>query len=98
MPAPSLGELPLGLIADSGVVGVALWDASGAIHEANDHFLEILGYRRTEFAGGMLGWLDLAPPESRALEQQDIERLRGRRIARSEERESPTAPSSRTSA
>jgi PAS domain S-box-containing protein len=87
MPTPSLAELPLGLIADSGVVGVVLWDASGAIHEANDRFLEILGYRRAEFAGRGLGWLDLAPPESHALEQQDMERLRERRVARSEERQ-----------
>jgi PAS domain S-box-containing protein len=87
MPTSSRGALPLGLIADSGVVGVVLWDASGAIHEANDRFLEILGYRRAEFAGRGLGWLDLAPPESHALEQQDIDRLRERRVARSEERQ-----------
>ena len=86
MSTPALGALPLGLIADSGVVGVVLWDASGAIHEANDHFLEVLGYGRAELAAG-LSWLDLAPVERRGIERQDIRRLQERRMARSEEKQ-----------
>lgn len=83
----SLSQLPLGLIADSGVVGVALWDTSGVIHEANDRFLDILGYERADLSGGRLAWLDLTPAERREIELQDTERLVEKRIARSEEKE-----------
>lgn len=85
--ARALSELPLGLIADSGVVGVAIWDSGGVIQEANDRFLEVLGYGRADLPGPRLAWLELTPAARRDGELREIERLKDRGIARSEEKE-----------
>ena len=82
-----LSHLQLRQIADSGVVGIVFWDTSGRIHEANDRFLEILGYSREDLAGGRLDWTSLTPEKWQARDREAIERLKSRGIARAEEKE-----------
>jgi PAS domain S-box-containing protein len=78
---------PLARLAESGVVGVLLWDADGRIHEANDRFLEIVGYSRDDLAAGLLAWPTLVPPDRHEKERASRERLKAAGIARGEEME-----------
>jgi PAS domain S-box-containing protein len=48
---------------DAEVMGLFLWDASGEIADANDYFLRLLGYDRTDLAAGLVHWRELTPPE-----------------------------------
>jgi two-component system, LuxR family, sensor kinase FixL len=52
---------------DSGLLGVMCWSINGAITEANDKFLEMLGYRREDLRAGRLDWVDMTPPEYRSI-------------------------------
>ncbi len=48
---------------DSGLLGVIYWHADGAITEANDKFLEMLGYSREDLNAGAVDWIKITPPE-----------------------------------
>ena len=82
----ALRDLPLGHIADSGVVGVVSWELSGRILEANDRFLEIVGYGRADIEAG-LDWERLTPARCRERDRAAVERLKNEGIARSQEKE-----------
>ena len=45
-------ERSLRRIYDAGLVGVVYWTAEGGITDANDRFLEMLGYTRDGARGG----------------------------------------------
>jgi PAS domain S-box-containing protein len=49
-------------LLDAGVVGVNVTD-DDRILEANDHFLEMVGYTREELDSGRLSWREMTPPE-----------------------------------
>ena len=55
-----LDEAVLRRIYDSGIVGVAVWDGIGRILQANDRFLEIVGYSRAELDARQLDWQRLS--------------------------------------
>src|SRR5258706_16471701 len=50
-------------IADADILGTLLWNAAGDITGANDVFLAMLGYTRSDFAAGRLKWDELTPSE-----------------------------------
>ncbi|MEA5419919.1 PAS domain S-box protein [Spirulina sp. CCNP1310] len=56
----------------SDVVGMMFTNFSGEVTDANDRFLEMLGYSREEMESGQLNWANLTPPE---YQQQDIEAI-----------------------
>src|SRR5688572_12099323 len=82
-----LSHVHLRQIADSGVVGVVFWDTRGQVLEANDRFLDIVGYSRREPEEGRLAWQAPLPAEMRARYAAAVEKLRTQGIARAEERE-----------
>ena len=49
-------------VAESGIVGLFFWNADGAITEANDAFLAMLGYTQADLAAGRLDWRRMTPP------------------------------------
>ena len=57
------GDQTLFRLVDANIIGVATCDADGRILEANDAYLEMLGYSRDDLASGRLGWRALTPPE-----------------------------------
>jgi len=69
-----LDEAVLRRIYDSGIVGVAVWDGIGRILQANDRFLEIVGYTRAELDARQLDWQRLSaggePQPWQAMPQQ----------------------------
>jgi GAF domain-containing protein len=50
-------------LVDSNIIGVVIADQEGAILEANDAFLNMLGYSQDDVAAGRLRWADLTPAE-----------------------------------
>jgi PAS domain S-box-containing protein len=49
-------------LAESGLVGIVIAEGDGAIVEANDAFLTLVGYSRAELGTGALRWAVIAPP------------------------------------
>ncbi len=57
---------------ESNIIGILFWDASGAISDANDAFLRMIGYSRAELEQGKLRWTELTPPEYRARDERAL--------------------------
>jgi len=60
----------LSRLVDANIIGVATCDADGRILEANDAYLDMLGYRREDLSSGRLRWQELTPPEWQAVSKQ----------------------------
>ncbi len=59
-------------LVDSNAQGVIFWNTQGEISEANDAFLDMVGYTREDLKAGRLGWAAMTPPEYAALDQQAL--------------------------
>lgn len=46
-------------LAEANIIGIILADLHGRILDANDAFLELVGYSKSELIAGKLGWLDI---------------------------------------
>ena len=57
-------------LQESGIIGVVLWTREGALIDANDAFLSMLGYTREELEAGAMRWVDITPAEYAPLDQQ----------------------------
>ncbi|HYQ01965.1 MAG TPA: PAS domain S-box protein [Polyangiaceae bacterium] len=57
---------------ESGIIGIIITDTGGHIYEANDAFLDIVGYSREELTSGKVSWTDMTPPELRHLDDAAI--------------------------
>jgi PAS domain S-box-containing protein len=60
---------------ESNVIGIVIADAHRII-EANDVFLDIVGYTREELAEGNLNWMGITPPEHLPRDMRAVEELR----------------------
>ncbi|MFY0562617.1 PAS domain S-box protein [Archangium lansingense] len=60
-------------LTESGVVGTFYWELAGPILDANDTFLEMVGYTREELEQGKLDWRKMTPPEWRAQDDRNVE-------------------------
>jgi PAS domain S-box-containing protein len=63
------------LLADSNLLGIGFWDASGAISDANDEYLRTIGYTRDDLIAGAVNFRALTPSEYAALDARALERL-----------------------
>ena len=60
---------------ESGMLGVFYWDTAGHISDANDKFLEMIGYTRDELERGQIDWTRMTPPEFRHLDESSLKEL-----------------------
>ncbi len=63
---------------ESNVIGVIFPDMRGHIHDANDAFLEMVGYTREDLQAGRVRWVDMTPPEYSHLDEKALESIRAR--------------------
>jgi PAS domain S-box-containing protein len=63
-------------LAQSNIIGIIFWDTNGKITDANDTFLEMVGYTRQELEQGKINWKNITPIEYHYLDLQGIEDLR----------------------
>jgi PAS domain S-box-containing protein len=52
-------------LVDSNIIGIFIWDFDGRILEANEAFLNMLGYAHEDLVAGRVRWTDLTPPDWR---------------------------------
>jgi PAS domain S-box-containing protein len=50
-------------VFESPLTGILFWNAGGEISDANDRFLEMVGYTRQDLASGRINWQAMTPPE-----------------------------------
>ena len=62
-------------VINSPLVAIGIGDATGRITEANDAFVQLLGFSREELLSGTVSWRGLTPPEYTDMENQCVEEL-----------------------
>jgi PAS domain S-box-containing protein len=63
-------------LVDSNIIGIVIWDVEGRIIEANQAFLDIVGYAREDLVSGRLRWTELTPAEWRDADDQALAELK----------------------
>jgi len=58
-------EVRFAHLAQSGIIGISYADLEVGVREANDAYLDMLGYTRADLEAGLLRWEILIPPESK---------------------------------
>jgi PAS domain S-box-containing protein len=72
-------------LVDSNIVGIVIWDVQGRIIEANQAFLDIVGYAREDLVS--LRWTELTPAEWRDVDDQAFAELNATGTVRPREKE-----------
>lgn len=68
-------EIRFKTLYDSNIIGILIWGENGEIYDANDQFLSILGYDRTELEQGQLNWRDLTPAEGQSADDNAMQQI-----------------------
>jgi diguanylate cyclase (GGDEF)-like protein/PAS domain S-box-containing protein len=69
-------EAEIRRLVDANIIGVCFWDMDGGISEANDAFLQIVGYSRQDLLEGKIRPTDVTPAKYRAATEQALEEVR----------------------
>jgi PAS domain S-box-containing protein len=72
-------------LVDSNIVGIVIWDFQGRIIEANQAFLDIVGYAREDLAA--LRWTELTPAEWRDVDDQAFAEMKATGTVQPREKE-----------
>jgi PAS domain S-box-containing protein len=63
-------------LVDANIIGIFISRLDGRIIEANDAFLDMVGYDREDLVSGRMCWTDMTPAEWRAAGEQAVADLR----------------------
>jgi PAS domain S-box-containing protein len=63
-------------LVESNIIGIFFWDSSGRVTEANDAFLQTVGYSRHDLLSGQFQRTHLSAPDFRAAELRAIDELK----------------------
>jgi PAS domain S-box-containing protein len=74
-------------LAESNIFGVAFGNFAGTIVDANDYFLRMIGYDRSDLESGRLRWIDITPTEYLPLDWNAGNELRQRGVSTPFEKE-----------
>jgi PAS domain S-box-containing protein len=80
-------EAKIRRLVDSNIIGVFMWYADGRIIDANEAYLRIIGYDRSDLIAGRLNWRDLTPPEWSGADDRRAAQLEASGIAQPYEKE-----------
>jgi diguanylate cyclase (GGDEF)-like protein/PAS domain S-box-containing protein len=69
-------EAEIRRLVDANIIGVFFGDMDGGISDANDAFLQIVGYSREDLLAGKVRWTDMTPAQYHAADEQALEELR----------------------
>lgn len=70
-----ISEAKFRRLVESNIVGVSIAEHGGCIKEANDAYLQMIGYTREELVAGRLNWREITPPEYLPLDQQALDEI-----------------------
>ena len=59
-------------LVDSNIVGIVIWNVQGRIIDANQAFLDMVGYDQEDIVSGRLRWTELTPAEWRDADDQAL--------------------------
>ena len=74
-------------MVESNIIGVVFWLADGRIADANDAFLDLLGYSRDDLLSGRLRWDNITPPGHEATDARSAEEMQRTGGCRAHEKE-----------
>jgi len=80
-------EVKIRRLVDSNIIGIIFWSLDGPIFDANDAFLRILGYDRSDLVSGRLSWRKLTPAEWGNADDERVAQLKTTGIAQPYEKE-----------
>jgi PAS domain S-box-containing protein len=69
-------EAKIRRLVDANIIGVLISDLTGQIIEANDAFLNMVGYTRDDVASGRLRWTEMTPAEWQAASERAVAQVR----------------------
>jgi PAS domain S-box-containing protein len=69
-------EAKIRRLVEANIIGVVITDFEGPIVEANDAFLDMVGYSRDDLMAGRLQWTALTPTEWHAATQRGMTQIR----------------------
>ena len=67
-------------IYESDMIGIAFCRETGEIEDANDAFLNMVGYTRQDLVAGNVNWAKMTPPEQMHLTREGIEEAKAKSI------------------
>uniref|UniRef100_Q0HZ71 Diguanylate cyclase with PAS/PAC sensor n=1 Tax=Shewanella sp. (strain MR-7) TaxID=60481 RepID=Q0HZ71_SHESR len=70
-----ISESRFNSLKNSDTIGIISWQIDGTIHDANDHFLNMLGFDREDLNSGLINWRALTPSEFEARDKMAIAEL-----------------------
>jgi len=59
-------------LVDANIIGILVWKTDGEIIDANDTFLQLLGYQREDIVQRTLNWKSLTAPDAREVSEQAL--------------------------
>ncbi|MCG3111830.1 MAG: PAS domain S-box protein [Candidatus Manganitrophus sp. SB1] len=62
-------------VIDSNMIGIVFSDVNGNITEANDAFLQMVGYTREELRSGEISWKEMTPSEYHPLDMKGLDEM-----------------------
>lgn len=80
-------ELRFRRLAESKIIGVIIYDTNGAIIEANNTFLKMVGYTREDLLAGRIQWRNMTPPEYLQLSDRKITEVKTEGVSQVFEKE-----------
>ena len=69
-------EAKIRRLVDANIIGIVVWNLQGAIIEANQAFLRMVGYSREDLISSRLRWADLTPADWRDRDERAIAELK----------------------
>ncbi|HVK79411.1 MAG TPA: diguanylate cyclase, partial [Verrucomicrobiae bacterium] len=63
-------------LVESNIIGVFFWTLDGGVWEANEAFLQLLGYSRDDVRAGQVRWDKMTPPEYRDAEAREAAKIK----------------------
>ncbi len=61
---------------EAGLVGMIFWNVDGGITDANDRFLEMVGFTREDLTAGRIDWARMTPEEWRRRDEESLAELK----------------------
>jgi PAS domain S-box-containing protein len=74
-------------LLEANAIGVLFWNQNGQLTDANDAFLDMVGYTRAELEAGQINWIEMTPPEFLHLDEIAIREIVQGRVAKPYEKQ-----------
>lgn len=82
-----VSEARFARLAESGIIAICVADLHGAVYEANDAYLSLVGYSRDDLTAGAVNWSRMTPPECVAADNVALSALAETGVAKPWEKE-----------